>query len=175
LASAPAILVAWWLPTASLVGGADPWRFGSASPSQGGISYTASWRRFLTRGEAGGLLGGLIVIAICALVVVPVGGAEAEFRRAIAPLGPSLLIGAFSSASHAARHGCGLRHALHRGGGSGRMLFTLAFFVIGSVLGSLSLAIVPGAGGIDPILASIISAPGADWRRRSPVSCLPRL
>src|ERR1700690_3092871 len=35
------------------------------------FSYTASWRRFLTRGEAGGLLGGLIVIAICALAVVP--------------------------------------------------------------------------------------------------------
>src|ERR1022692_1229528 len=26
------------------------------------FSYTASWRRFLTRGEAGGLLGGLIVM-----------------------------------------------------------------------------------------------------------------
>lgn len=36
------------------------------------FSYTASWRRFLTRGEAGGLIGGLIVIAICALAVVPV-------------------------------------------------------------------------------------------------------
>src|ERR1035441_7122011 len=36
------------------------------------FSYTASWRRFLTRGEAGGLLGGLIVIAITALAVVPV-------------------------------------------------------------------------------------------------------
>jgi hypothetical protein len=31
------------------------------------FSYTASWRRFLTRGEAGGLLGGLIVIAACSL------------------------------------------------------------------------------------------------------------
>src|SRR5664279_269244 len=31
------------------------------------FSYTASWRRFLTRGEAGGLLGGLIVIAITSL------------------------------------------------------------------------------------------------------------
>ena len=36
------------------------------------FSFTAAWRRFLTRGEAGGLLGGLIVIAICALAVVPV-------------------------------------------------------------------------------------------------------
>src|ERR1700693_6268155 len=33
------------------------------------FSYTASWRHFLTRGEAGGLLGGLIVIAIAALGV----------------------------------------------------------------------------------------------------------
>src|ERR1700690_1646856 len=35
------------------------------------FSYTASWRRFLTRGEAGGLLGGLIVIAIISLAVGP--------------------------------------------------------------------------------------------------------
>src|SRR3990172_11447209 len=36
------------------------------------FSFTASWRRFLTRGEAGGLLGGLLVIAIAALAIVPV-------------------------------------------------------------------------------------------------------
>src|SRR6195952_2012487 len=47
------------------------------------FSYTASWRRFLTRGEAGGLLGGLIVIAICALVVVPVAALKPNFGGAI--------------------------------------------------------------------------------------------
>src|SRR5579884_1494809 len=36
------------------------------------FSYTASWRRFLTRGDAGGLLGGMIVIAVAALAVVPI-------------------------------------------------------------------------------------------------------
>src|SRR5579864_4213509 len=55
------------------------------------FSYTASWRRFLTRGEAGGLIGGLIVIAICALAVVPVAALSKNFGGAIAPLGPSLL------------------------------------------------------------------------------------
>ena len=45
------------------------------------FSYTASWRRFLTRGEAGGLLGGLIVIAVAAVVGRAGGGAGAEFRR----------------------------------------------------------------------------------------------
>src|SRR4026209_11144 len=51
------------------------------------FSYTASWRRFLTRGEAGGLIGGLIVIAVAAVAVVPVGAPLAELRGATAPAG----------------------------------------------------------------------------------------
>src|SRR5476651_2316805 len=109
------------------------------------FSYTASWRHFLTRGEAGGLLGGLIVIAIAALVVVPVAALKQNFGGAIAPLGPSLLIGAFV-------FGIGMLYTV--GGGSGRMLIALLFFVIGSVFGSLSLPSALSLGGIDPILAS---------------------
>src|ERR1700680_4555556 len=52
------------------------------------FSYTASWRRFLTRGEAGGLLGGLIVIAIAALVIVPTAALKQDFGGPIGPLGP---------------------------------------------------------------------------------------
>src|SRR5262245_63873489 len=59
------------------------------------FSYTASWRRFLMRGEAGGLLGGLIVIAICAVIVIPMATLLPKYGGAIAPLGPSLAIGAF--------------------------------------------------------------------------------
>ena len=59
------------------------------------FSYTASWRRFLTRGDASGLVGGLIVIVICALVVVPVAALSPKYGGAIAPLGPSLVLGAF--------------------------------------------------------------------------------
>ena len=43
------------------------------------FSYTASWRRFLARGEAGGLIGGLIVIAVSALIVVPVAALMPRF------------------------------------------------------------------------------------------------
>src|SRR4029078_3694009 len=60
------------------------------------FSYPASWRRFLTGGEAGGILGGLILIAISAVVIVPVAALVPKFGGAIAPLGPSLLIGAFA-------------------------------------------------------------------------------
>jgi uncharacterized protein len=119
------------------------------------FSYTASWRRFLTRGEAGGLIGGLIVIAICALVVVPVAALAPKYGGAIAPLGPSLIIGAFVfGIGMQLANGCGSGTLYTVGGGSGRMLIALLFFVIGSVVGSLSLPAFLALGGVDPILAS---------------------
>jgi uncharacterized membrane protein YedE/YeeE len=119
------------------------------------FSYTASWRRFLTRGEAGGLIGGLIVIAICALAVVPVAALSKNFGGAIAPLGPSLLIGAFTfGVGMQLANGCGSGTLYTVGGGSGRMLIALLFFVIGSVFGSLSLPAFLALGGVDPVLAS---------------------
>jgi uncharacterized protein len=119
------------------------------------FSYTASWRRFLTRGEAGGLIGGLIVIAICALAVVPVAALRQNFGGAIAPLGPSLIIGAFVfGIGMQLANGCGSGTLYTVGGGSGRMLVTLLLFIVGSVLGSLSLPAAMALGGVDPILAS---------------------
>jgi uncharacterized protein len=119
------------------------------------FSFTAAWRRFLTRGEAGGLLGGLIVIAICALAVVPVAALTSKYGGAIAPLGPSLVIGAFVfGIGMQLANGCGSGTLYTVGGGSGRMLVALLFFVIGSVLGSLSLPAFLALGGVDPVLAS---------------------
>ena len=119
------------------------------------FSYTASWRRFLTRGEAGGLLGGLIVIAVTALVIVPTAALKPNFGGAIAPLGPSLLIGAFVfGIGMQLANGCGSGTLYTAGGGSGRMLIALLFFLIGSVFGSLSLPAALALGGIDPVLAS---------------------
>jgi hypothetical protein len=119
------------------------------------FSYTASWRRFLTRGEAGGLLGGLIVIAIAAIAVVPTAALKSNFGGAIAPLGPSLIIGAFVfGIGMQLANGCGSGTLYTVGGGSGRMLIALMFFVIGSVFGSLSLPAFLALGGIDPVLAS---------------------
>lgn len=119
------------------------------------FSYTASWRRFLTRGEAGGLLGGLIVIAIAAIAVVPVAALWKGYGGAIAPLGPSLIVGALVfGVGMQLGNGCGSGTLYTVGGGSGRMLVTLAFFVIGSVFGSLSLPTFLEMGGLDPIMAS---------------------
>jgi uncharacterized protein len=119
------------------------------------FSFTASWRRFLVRGEAGGLIGGLIVIAVCALAVVPVAALVPKFGGAIAPLGPSLLIGAFVfGIGMQLANACGSGTLYTVGGGSGRMLLALAFFMMGSVFGSLSLPSALSLGGVDPILAA---------------------
>ena len=95
------------------------------------------------------------MIAVSALVIVPVAALTPKFGGAIAPLGPSLIIGAFAfGAGMQLANGCGSGTLYTAGGGSGRMLVTLAFFVIGSVLGSLSLPPVLAVGGIDPVLAA---------------------
>jgi uncharacterized protein len=119
------------------------------------FSYTASWRRFLNKGDAGDLIGGLIVIAIAALAVVPVAALFPHYGGAIAPLGPSLVVGAFTfGIGMQLANGCGSGTLYTAGSGSGRMLIALAGFIVGSVFGSLSLPSFLALGGVDPILAS---------------------
>jgi uncharacterized protein len=119
------------------------------------FSFTASWRRFVVRGHADGLIGALLLIAVAALVIVPVAASVPGFGGAIAPLGPSLVIGAFVfGIGMQLANGCGSGTLYTAGGGSGRMLVALAFFVVGSVIGSLHLPTFLALGGIDPVLAS---------------------
>jgi uncharacterized membrane protein YedE/YeeE len=119
------------------------------------FSFTAAWRRFLVSGEAGGLIGALLLIAVAALVIVPVATLVPGFGGAIAPIGPSLVIGAFVfGIGMQLANGCGSGTLYTAGGGSGRMLIALALFVVGSVIGSLHLPAFLALGGIDPVLAS---------------------
>ncbi len=77
------------------------------------------------------------------MVIVPVAALVPGFGGAIAPLGPSLCIGAFVfGVGMQLANGCGSGTLYTAGGGSGRMLITLAFFILGSVLGSLQLPAV---------------------------------
>ena len=119
------------------------------------FSFTASWRRFILRGQADGVIGGLLVTAIGALAIVPVVALAPGYDGAAAPLGPSLLIGAFTfGVGMQLANGCGSGTLYTAGGGSGRMLLALAFFIVGSVFGSLSLPSFLALGGVEPVLAS---------------------
>src|SRR5262245_49569828 len=85
------------------------------------FSFTASWRRLITRGQADGFLGGLLLIAIAATAIVPVAKLVPGFGGAIAPIGPSLLIGAFVfGIGMQLANGCGSGTLYTVGGGSGR-------------------------------------------------------
>lgn len=119
------------------------------------FSFTASWRRFLVKRDASGMLAILLLIAIAAIVIVPVAASSPKFGGAIAPLGPSLFIGAFVfGIGMQLANGCGSGTLYTAGGGSGRMLIALALFIVGSVIGSLHLPAFLALGGVDPILAS---------------------
>ncbi len=119
------------------------------------FSFTAAWRRFLVRGEAGGLVGAFLLIAVAAVAVVPVAALVPGFGGAIAPLGPSLVIGAFVfGIGMQLANGCGSGTLYTAGSGAGRMLIALAFFIAGSVIGSLHLPAFLALGGADPIIAA---------------------
>src|SRR5256885_2825042 len=119
------------------------------------FSFTAAWRRFLVKGEAGGLLAALRLIAVAATGIVPVAALVPGCGGAIAPIGPSLLTGAFVfGIGMQLANGCGSGTLYTAGGGSGRMLIALALFIVGSVIGSLHLPGFLALGGVDPILAS---------------------
>jgi hypothetical protein len=119
------------------------------------FSFAAAWRRFLVNGEAGGMLGALLLIAVAATVIVPVAALVPGFGGAIAPIGPSLIVGAFVfGIGMQLANGCGSGTLYTAGGGSGRMLIALALFIVGSVIGSLHLPAFLALGGIDPVLAS---------------------
>src|SRR3954465_15196464 len=119
------------------------------------FSFTASWRRLIVRGQADGFLAGLLLIAIEAAAIVPVAALVPGFGGAIAPIGPSLVVGAFVfGLGMQLANGCGSGTLYTAGGGSGRMIITLAFFIAGSVMGSLHLPAFLALGGIDPVLAS---------------------
>src|SRR5262245_48088871 len=119
------------------------------------FSFTASWRRFLVSGDAGGLVAVLLLIAIAAVAIVPIAATARGFGGAIAPLGPSLVIGAFVfGIGMQLANGCGSGTLYTAGGGSGRMLITLALFIAGSVIGRLRLAGLLALGGAGAVLAS---------------------
>ena len=106
------------------------------------------------RGQADGFLGGLLLIAIAAAAIVPVAALVPGFGGAIAPIGPSLIIGAFVfGIGMQLANGCGSGTLYTVGGGSGRMIITLALLHRRQRDRQPAPAGLPRLGGIDPVLA----------------------
>ena len=153
--------------------------------------FASAWRRFLVAGETMGLAAQFLLIGLCALLFIPAAGLGLAATGSLAPVSVSLAIGAFIfGIGMQLANGCGSGVLFSFGGGSGRMLVALPFFILGSLLGSFLLptaldwgslgqvAIAGGAGETGRLLVNIglIAATGAAFyvtgRRRG--QALPR-
>jgi hypothetical protein len=107
-----------------------------------GISFTGAWRSFLERGRGGGLRAQMAMLALATLLFLPLLAHGTAFGRplagAIAPVGVSVVVGAFIFGIGMQFCGsCASGTLLTAGSGNTRAVITLAFFIVGSLLGSL--------------------------------------
>lgn len=144
------------------------------------FGFTAAWRVFISERRGRGLRAQMVMLAIAVLLFFPALGAGTlfgtEVRGNLAPIGVSVLFGAFLfGIGMQLGGGCASGTLFTAGGGNARMVITLIFFIVGSVVGSahfswwlarpafepVSLVNVFGVGGgiaVSLVLFSIIAA-----------------
>ena len=114
--------------------------------------FASGWRRFLQTGDGSAISLHFILAALCALVFIPVTASGIGPSGSLAPISVSLFVGAFMfGIGMQLANGCGSGVLFSFGGGSGRMIVALPFFVIGSVIGSVILPRFLELGSLDPI------------------------
>ena len=114
--------------------------------------FASAWRLALVRGEVMGLAAHFLLIGLCALVFIPATAFGLDAAGSVAPVSVSLFIGAFIfGLGMQLANGCGSGVLFSFGGGSGRMMIALPFFVIGSVVGSFLLPTALNWGSAGPV------------------------
>ncbi|MBB3189526.1 YeeE/YedE family protein [Halomonas cerina] len=105
------------------------------------FGFTAAWRVFLTERRGRGLRAQMAMLAIAVMLFFPVLEAGSLFGHPVygfvAPLGVSVIAGAFLfGIGMQLGGGCASGTLFTAGGGNVRMLVTLLFFIIGSLIGT---------------------------------------
>ncbi len=107
------------------------------------FGFTGAWRNFIQERLSAGIRAQLLLFMLCTLLFFPVlGGLFSNFtvQGALAPVGVSVLIGAFLfGVGMQLGGGCGSGTLFTVGGGHVRMLITLGFFIVGAFVGSIHL------------------------------------
>lgn len=131
----------------------------------GAFGFTGGWRRFVVQRRAEGLRAQLALLALASVLIVPVLAFAdgAGLNGFIAPVGVSLVTGAFLfGAGMQLGGGCGSGTLFTAGSGNTRMLVTLLFFIVGSVVGTFHLPWWLERPGFDPVnLTSNLGVGGA--------------
>ena len=110
------------------------------------FGFTAAWRRFILERRSAGLRAQILLLGLTSLVFFPLLGAGEMAGRPVSgfvfPVGVALVVGAFLfGVGMQIGGGCGSGTLFTIGGGSVRMLVTLAFFILGSTIASASAGI----------------------------------
>ncbi|MEP6783241.1 MAG: YeeE/YedE thiosulfate transporter family protein, partial [Acidobacteriota bacterium] len=105
------------------------------------FGFTSSWRVFISDRRGAGLRAQMLMLAITCAVFFPVLAAGTVFgqpvRGSVSPIGVGVAAGAFLfGLGMQLGGGCASGTLFTVGGGSARMLITLFFFIIGSVVGT---------------------------------------
>lgn len=108
------------------------------------FGFTSSWRVFIADGRGAGLRAQMLMLAIACTLFFPAlaGGSlfGAPVHGFVSPLGVSVVVGAFLfGIGMQLGGGCASGTLYTVGGGSTRMIVTLAAFVAGSLIGSAHL------------------------------------
>jgi uncharacterized membrane protein YedE/YeeE len=108
------------------------------------FGFTGGWRRMAVEKRGRGMRAQMLMIAVTAVAFIPLLAMGNVFGQplvgATAPVGVSVLVGAaIFGLGMQLGGGCGSGTLFTVGGGSARMLVTLAFFIVGAVLGTAHL------------------------------------
>ncbi|SHM15734.1 hypothetical protein SAMN05878437_1529 [Vreelandella subglaciescola] len=144
------------------------------------FGFTSAWRVFITQRRGRGLRAQMLMLAVAVVLFFPALSAGTlngvAVQGFVAPLGLSVIVGAFLfGLGMQLGGGCASGTLFTAGGGNARMVITLAFFIVGSVIGTahfsfwqslpafrpVSLVQVAGAGGgmaISLVLFAVITA-----------------
>jgi len=109
------------------------------------FGFTGSWRNFINERKGNGIRSQLLAIGLAMLLIIPFIGNESFFGStmvgAFGPVGISVITGSFLfGLGMQLGGGCGSGTLYTLGAGNTRMLITLIFFILGSLLGTLHLS-----------------------------------
>ena len=107
------------------------------------FGFTSAWRVFISEGRGRGLRAQMVMLAIAVVLFFPFLATGTllghEVRGSISPISTSVVVGAFMfGIGMQLGGGCASGTLFTAGGGNARMLITLLFFIIGSVLGTVN-------------------------------------
>jgi uncharacterized membrane protein YedE/YeeE len=105
------------------------------------FGFTSAWRVFISDRRGAGLRAQMLMLALTCAVFFPVLASGSIFsttvRGSVSPIGVGVAVGAFIfGLGMQLGGGCASGTLFSVGGGSTRMLVTLFFFIIGSVIGT---------------------------------------